>query len=681
MSWFDVVKIIGIPMSRIFLSNIVVNRAEFENTLNKLKGMNKVPNRIQGILNRNSEMSHKDYYDEGVKAATTEVNLSEEESKEMFEEMLQIIAEKTKEFAPRKYYTIEKIGALLSEAVKAKNNEDKDKVAEIILEITKNSPTRKQFWSEHIPERDRLQFLREYLEEDAGKAHLFFENPPSNSKILEDFAELIGGTAKDNKIFVNFQTENDFIRILRPTEKQQKQFAEHRANNKNKPSNEEKSFIKRFDFYNENIKQLKPRLKRGTLNAAIDPRKLAVRELNIKGAKFEIIGTFNERSVEKYLSIISGLKNSLRLWKPTEINGNKIIKGMIFLERGSGSTKTLVLNPYTSILLGSSFSNADTWFKSFFDTLRTNEVLTDGEVERLIVDDISDAIINNKDESQLKIRVASFSRLPSIRNLVLTLNDPKERKKRLNEAIRKIIAENKDEGEIGDIINNKKLSVRRSQLALLNKYFTRSEGKEIYAALQESYGDVDTLYWDSTGNETTSDNGMYVSFEVFGDSINNENISEWNENQEVESTKVTELRDSLLKPTTFVEFVKSIASKESINDLISNTASSAAFLEQINPKNSLTYLALMAERGANDEVGEAFNKIDADPNSAASEQVLNELNTQMPTILRTIRENTVTAFKDRLQFFLDNYGQKFQKVQVNPAIEAFKKANIIREIQ
>ena len=681
MTWFDVVKIIGIPMSRIFLSNIVVNRAEFENTLNKLKEMKKVPNRIQGILNRNNNMSHKDYYDEGVKAATTEPNLSEEESKEMFDEMLQIIAEKRKEFTETKIYSIEKIRELLSEAMKAKNNDDKEKLSEIILEITEKSSSNPRWWSDNIPERDRLQFLKEYLEEDAGKAHLLFENPPSNSKILEDFAKLIGGTAKNNKIFVDFESPTDFVRILRPTEKQQESFKEYRANNDGKKNNDEKAFDKRFEFYNKHIKQLKPVHVKGTISSKIDSRELATRELNIKGAKFEIVGTFNERSVEKYLSIVSELKNSLRLWQPTEINGNKIVKGMIFLERGSGNKKTLILNPYTSILLNSSFSSADTWFKTFFNTLRTNEVLTDVEVERLIVDDISDAIINNVDESALKIRVASFSRLPTIRNLLLTLNDPRERKKRLNEAIRKVIAENKDEGDIGDIINNKKLSLRRSQLALLNKYFTRSEGKEIYAALSEQYDDVDTLYWDSVGNETTPDNGMYVSFEVFGDAINNENISEWNEEQEVETTKVTELRDSLLKPTTFVEFVKSIASKESINDLISNTASSASFLEQINPKNSLTYLAIMAERGANDEVGEAFNKIDADPTSTASEEVLNKLNSQMPTILQKIRENIVIAFKDRLQFFLDNYGQSFQRIQVSPAIEAFKKANMIREIE
>ena len=198
LSWFDVVKIIGIPMRRVFLSNVVVNRAEFENTLNELRELNRVPNRLQGVLN--NEKSHKVYYDEGVELGSVEVDLSEEESKEMFDEMLKIIAEKTEEFTERQYYSINKIRELLSEAMKAKNNDDKEKVSEIILEITENINPKREFLKDYIPERERLQFLREYLEETEGKAHLFFENPPSSSKVLEDFAELIGGTAKNNKI-------------------------------------------------------------------------------------------------------------------------------------------------------------------------------------------------------------------------------------------------------------------------------------------------------------------------------------------------------------------------------------------------------------------------------------------------------------------------------------------------
>lgn len=687
MTWFDVVKIIGIPSRRIFLSNVVVNRAEFENTLNQLRTLERVPSRLQGVLN--NEKSHKVYYDEGVQAGATEVDLSEEESKEMFDEMLQIIAEKTKKFTSRQYYPIEKIRELLSEAMKAKKSDEKDKVAEIILEITENSPTRTQFWSENIPERERLEFLRDYLAETEGKAHLFFENPPSNKKILTDFAEMIGGTVKDDKIFVNFESQTDLVRLLRP--KIDKNTREILDDEETVKAKEEK-----LKFYNEKIRPLKPKLKKGTTTTAIDSRQLEARELNIRGAKFEITGDFNERSVQKYIEIVEGLKNSKEIWKPKKFpNGDNIAQGLIFLPRASGTTKSLILNPYTSIILNNTFSG-DSWFKTFFDSLRTSEVKTDDEIEQIIVDDISLALMNNQDKTSLGLRTASFSRIDKIRNLILT----NASKKRVNEAVREVISQNQGEGNLGEEITRRKLELRREQLALLEKHFTLKEGKKIFEALSQEYDedDLEVNYYDSRGTDITQtdsfaekENAFYVDFTIFGDDkITPDNLETWLEDNqealdELSQTKISELRRDLVRPTDFVTFIQSIGSKESLNDLIDAKIGTAAVLEQITPKNSLLYLSKMAERLSADEIGEAFNKINDNPNSDEAKAILEELNGKIPKILTDIKTNVIGAFKERLQFFLDNYGQKFQnktnKVQIAPAIKAFTNANMIREVQ
>jgi len=687
MNWFDVIKIIGIPSRRIFLSNVVVNRAEFENTLDKLRAIEEVPSRLQGVLN--NEKSHKVYYDEGVRAETTEVDLSEEESKEMFDEMLQIIAEKTKEFTPRQYYSIEKIRKLLSEAMKAKNSDEKEKVAEIILEITENSSTREQYWSENIPERERLEFLRDYLAETEGKAHLFFENPPSNKKILSDFAEMIGGTVKDDKIFVNFESQTDLVRLLRPKiDKNTREVLDDEETVKEK---EEK-----LKFYNEKIRPLKPKLKKGTITTAIDSRKLEARELNIRGAKYEIIGDFNERSVEKYIEIVEGLKNSKNIWKPTKFpNGDNIAQGLIFLPRTSGRTKSLILNPYTSIILNNTFSG-DSWFQTFFSALRTSEVKTDDEIEQIIIDDISLALMNNQDKTRLGLRTASFARLEKIRNLILT----NAAKKRVNEAVREVISQNQGEGNLGDEITRSKLQLRREQLALLEKHFTVKEGKKIFEALSEDYDedDLEVNYYDSRGTDITQtdsfverENAFYVDFTVYGDDkITPSNLEEWLEDnqeaiEELDQSKIAELRRDLVRPTDFVSFIQSIGSRESLSQLIDAKIGTAQVLEQITPKNSLLYLRKMSERLSGDEVGEAFNKINDNPNSDEAKAILEDLNSKIPKLLTDIKTNVVGAFKERLQFFLDNYGQKFQnktnKVQIAPAIKAFTNANMIREVQ
>ena len=686
LSWFDVVKIIGIPIRKVFLSNVVVNRAEFENTLNKLRELNRVPNRLQGILN--NEKSHKVYYDEGVELGSVEVDLSEEESKEMFDEMLKIIAEKTEEFTERQYYSIKKIRELLSEAMKAKNNDDKEKVSEIILEITENINPKREFLKDYIPERERLQFLREYLEETEGKAHLAFKNPPQDEKVLEDFAKLIGGTAKNNKIFLNIDSYNDFIQILRPTKQQQKEFEEYKANNEGKKSEKEKIFDKRFKFYNEKIKNLGISVEIGTTIKIIDPRDLKAKELNIRGAKFEIIGDFNERSVFKYIEIVEGLKNSKNIWKPTKFpNGDDIAEGLIFLKRASGGGKSLILNPYTSIILNNTFTG-NKWFDTFFNALRTSEVLTDDEVEQLIIDDISVALMNNRDETELGIRTASFSRLEKIRNLILT--NPKKLKKRLNEAIRSVISENQGEGNLGEEIIRRKLGLRREQLALLERYFTIKEANKIESALKEENDedDIDIFYYDSRGNDVESRNdAFYVDFELFGDKINPSNLKDFVEEkvEGLDESKISELRRDLVRPTDFVSYIQSVASKESINDLIDARIGTASSLEQISPKNSLIYLTLMGERLSDDVVGEAFNKINDNPNSDEAKAELERLNDKIPELLNDIKTSVIGAFKERLQFFLDNYGQKFQnrtnKVQIVPAINGFTRANMIREVQ
>lgn len=376
-------------------------------------------------------------------------------------------------------------------------------------------------------------------------------------------------------------------------------------------------------------------------------------------------------------------------------NGDNIAQGLIFLPRASGTTKSLILNPYTSIILNNTFSG-DSWFKTFFDSLRTSEVKTDDEIEQIIVDDISLALMNNQDKTSLGLRTASFSRIDKIRNLILT----NASKKRVNEAVREIISQNQGEGNLGEEITRRKLELRREQLALLEKHFTIKEGKKIFEALSQEYDedDLEVNYYDSRGTDITQtdsfverENAFYVDFTVFGDDkITPDNLETWLEDNqealdELSQTKISELRRDLVRPTDFVTFIQSIGSKESLNDIIDAKIGTAAVLEQITPKNSLLYLSKMAERLSADEIGEAFNKINDNPNSDEAKAILEELNGKIPKILTDIKTNVIGAFKERLQFFLDNYGQKFQnktnKVQIAPAIKAFTNANMIREVQ
>ena len=140
------------------------------------------------------------------------------------------------------------------------------------------------------------------------------------------------------------------------------------------------------------------------------------------------------------------------------------------------------------------------------------------------------------------------------------------------------------------------------------------------------------------------------------------------------------MRETLLRPTNFVEYVMAISRKEKLMDFIKTANVSANYLEQIKPKNSLIFLTVMAERAGGNELAEVFNKIDSDPSSSDVEDLLTELNNKMPALLKKFKEELVMVFKNRLEFFANNYGQSFSRPQVPKAIKAFTRANMLREV-
>ena len=724
MGWQSILKIIGIPSGEAFLLPILVNRKEFENTINMLKQTDKAPRKLKATLaNMNKyNKTHADLYEKGNRSGF-DVDLSLEESKDLFDEMVKLVNEKVKEFSEREYLSIEKIKELLQEAMAAKKEGDKDKVAELVLEITEKSNPKREFWKDYIPERDKLENLRGFLDESRDSAFLSFENPPSTQEKLVEFVKLLNTDPKkpiaelqDGKIYLDLDNRNEYIKLLQPIIK----------------------------FYNENIRDLKPVFKIGGRIQRIDPKELETRELNIRDAKFELTGAFTEREVFKYLKIVAGLKGSKSLWKPTtNINGtdlNKFSTGddipqELFLERGSGGQKSLNLNPYAYILMDNVFSGD--WYKQFFDSLRTSAVMTEEEAEGQIIDDIYEALGSENQQSPVyQIPVPPFRNNEKIRNLIIG----KKGKNRIKETIRSIISENQGENEIGDDIYRRLKSAQSTQLVFLQKYFTGKEASQVKALLLKIDEDLETEMFNSQGILTTdSQSAMYYRFELFGELITPSNLNEYIEDKissssstgglektleqlkqrlkeinskkqtevsptnwkkqasklqkDIESTEtqikrittkgslsISELREGLINPQGFVDYVTSIATSSSINDLISQGATSAAYLEQINPKNSLVFLVVMAERAAGDEVGEAFNKIDPDPASAASQNILEALNDNMPTLLGNMKKEIIDAFKRRLQFFIDNYGQRFNKNQASPAIESFIRANMIREV-
>ena len=85
------------------------------------------------------------------------------------------------------------------------------------------------------------------------------------------------------------------------------------------------------------------------------------------------------------------------------------------------------LNPYAQIILSGDFG--EDWSKPFFDSIRVNQTLTLVQAERLLVDDIYNAILNNKRETENKFNISDFIGEDGVEDIE---SKPKDKAKRRN---------------------------------------------------------------------------------------------------------------------------------------------------------------------------------------------------------------------------------------------------------
>ena len=88
--------------------------------------------------------------------------------------------------------------------------------------------------------------------------------------------------------------------------------------------------------------------------------------------------------------------------------------------------------------------------------------------------------------------------------------------------------------------------------------------------------------------------------------------------------------------------------------LVSQVMRSAGALDQITPERSLGFLSQMINHTGNDEVGEAFNTIDADPDSESAKETAKKLNSKMPTLISNMKKELTGAFEMKLKDFAEN---------------------------
>ena len=382
MSWFEQLKMI--PSDKNTLAFVIVNAAQTEKAVEEIKNLRTEPQTLKNLLRQVDAgtidlQKLKDLYGQPPYGDQTLEQMKEN-------------VQKLKEAAS--FMTIDDVRALIREALDAKSEANQAKVDEILQRIDEEAGLQKKTLQRNRDIRDALDILRERT----GQSVIMFENPPSDEKLLANFAEAIGGELKEGSILTNLKSDSELISRMITKKGDSKETLDEK-----KKLREAYNAITRDESGKKtNTKML---FVSGNTSVNIDDK---VREKKIfvaSGQKMTVIEPFTGASVLKYLRAVDKIKGSTRAFRPKKLPNGADFPNIIFLEKGSN--KSMNANPFAKIILSNEFPQD--WAKPFFNAVRTQETLSDKNAFELIIDDIYNALIEGESTTKRGLNIRPFT--------------------------------------------------------------------------------------------------------------------------------------------------------------------------------------------------------------------------------------------------------------------------------
>jgi len=772
MSWFELLKLV--PLDNYTLAFVITNAKETEKAIKEIEALEKTPKALKELLrsveNKQLDLQNlKDLYGQPPHGDQTLEQMKEN-------------VQKIKEAA--RFLTIDEVKELVDEATEAKRNDNHQRVEEILENLDQNADLSVATLKRYRDLRDKLDLLRT----KGNKSTIIFDNPPKNKSLITEFAKLIGGTVKGDGILVDFKSESEIVALMSiKMNKNRDKVLDSKAvvdrKNKikeiyNKMQGEERNLGMKLNIGDDNIE----------IDDLVRQKKIFI----ASDRKLELIEPFTGASVIKYVKAVDKTKGSVRAFRPTTLPNGNSLPSVLFLDKSSSNSMNL--NPYSSLVIQNDFSESENWEKMFFDTLRSNEMLSLEQAKRIIMEEIYQAVVAGEDRTVSNLYIGSLVGENGIQN------PQTKTKKAVKKEINNFINSSRI---LGEEVENAKLNLQSEQLQYLGEDFTIQEAnnfEEFYKVLSESdpedfpIDDLKIEYFrngraldpeepqpvledgvpkrDNEGNIIFSRANVkqyanHASVSLGGEKINprdayeigmkatsrdaseaaKEKIDDLIKNLEEKIRKAKEkldkyskfsaenlpkdekgeptmqplqlqelqeatkrniaryemrlkqtkdrkksgktltdfgeqtakLRDELLTTDNFAEYVVSMSrklkDKGGLEEFVNTIERSATALDKITPERSLSFLAQMAEHTNNDEIREAFIKIDSNAETAEAEA--NKLNQQMPNILKIMQEQLIGGFKNKLQEFVDKPAT-FPDNQVINAKKQFINQNLIR---
>jgi len=224
-------------------------------------------------------------------------------------------------------------------------------------------------------------------------------------------------------------------------------------------------------------------------------------------------------------------------------------------------------------------------------------------------------------------------------------------------------------------------------LTELRTDFTVNEAEQLLelwnsedADFEEEYGELSFVYKDAKGQVVENEgDAKFVEIQIKGESKNSNEIKEIldDEGEEIEMMPFREL----VGGNNFISYVLSL---EDLGSILTEANTSAKYIDKLEPKNSLVFLATISESmtGENEDlVINALEEVSLEESDSEKELLLQELNDKMPQFLKDLKEQLINAFQIKLNDFSENYINYVgnSKDKAIRAIEAFKREGLLEE--
>jgi len=448
------------------------------------------------------------------------------------------------------------------------------------------------------------------------------------------------------------------------------------------------------DAFNELVRPFGPNLSALGTKAPEKGAKAKLQELHAKKVVFEPANINSITEVNGYFDVIAQLPGKKGIFMP---RGSKTkgatayIPPSVFLLKEDGADinrarsgiSTLRLNPYANRILLSGFTK-DTWFADLFRGVKM-KLTSDSEAESILYEDISRAY--EKEETEY-VDASDFVDLEN-------LSDNKQTRKT---QIERFIERNGLRTEMNALLGN----IKEERFGKDTKNLTIREAKRIEdfwkGLTKDTIEDYD--YIDDFNVADNEDGGIgELDLKRVGDSFEIKYRGAGEEKSEKigvaelmqvlepfgyeQESKMKRVRDYLGREEPFESYMMSLSSEE-INEAVEAGSGSRAFMDRIDPLNSLSFLSNLNEMmyGRKDAgyVKKNLLAIASEQNPSKKGELIKELNDKMLILLRDMTEFLFETIEDRLEIIGKDYLKQSSASQHKAmlmALKLFKDANLL----